>query len=207
MKRILLSLCIAACTLCATAKNYTDKLAVTINGISFPEQETSIEVETDDNGKLRINLLNFILDSGMGDKMYVGHIRVNNIDVTKGDDYGTFTTSQVIRIAAGDNPEEDWIGPGLEDVPIEMTGKITDDKFYCTIDIEMVSFGQTIHVIFGTDNFPSAIASAKADNPDKLVDVYTILGTLAKSKVRKAEATNGLQPGIYIVDGKKVIKR
>ena len=88
-----------------------------------------------------------------------------------------------------------------------MTGKISDNKFYCTINIEMVMLGQTIHVVFGTDDFPSAVLSAKADDPDKLVDVYTILGTKAKSQVRKSQALDGLPRGIYIVDGKKVTKK
>ena len=60
---------------------------------------------------------------------------------------------------------------------------------------------------FGTDDFTASVLSAKADDPNKLVDVYTILGTLAKKQVKKSQALEGLQRGIYIVDGKKIIKK
>ena len=207
MKKILLGFCMAACALFASAKDYTDKLVVTINGVSTPGQETTIGVETADDGTLNVSLLNFTLDAGGGNYMYVGHINVNGIELADEGSYDSFSVSQVINIPKGDNDSLSWIGPMLGDVPIEMTGKLSDDKFYCAIDIEMVMLGQTIHVIFGTDDFTSSVLSAKTDDPDKLVDVYTLLGTLAKSNVRKANALDGLQRGIYIVDGKKVIKQ
>lgn len=207
MKKILLSICMAACGLTAMAKDYTDKLIVTINDVSTPEQETTIGVEINEDNNLDISLLNFTLDAGGGNFMYVGHIYVNDVELTEGADYDSFSVSQTIRIPEGDNDSLQWIGPLLQDVPIEMTGKISDNKFYCTINIEMVMLGQTIHVMFGTDDFPSAVLSAKADDPDKLVDVYTILGTKAKSQVRKSQALEGLPRGIYIVDGRKVTKK
>ena len=39
---------------------------------------------------------------------------------------------------------------------------------------------------------------------DQLVDVYTVGGVKVREQVRAAEATQGLQGGIYIVNGKKV---
>lgn len=42
--------------------------------------------------------------------------------------------------------------------------------------------------------------------PEKAVDVYTISGIKVKANTRKADALNGLPKGIYIVDGKKIVK-
>ena len=50
-----------------------------------------------------------------------------------------------------------------------------------------------------------AVANEAAE-ADKLVNVYTIGGVLVKSQVKKSDALNGLTKGLYIVDGKKVVK-
>ena len=179
------------------SKEYTDKLVVTINGESSPEQTTKIAVDTPKDGIMNITLPNFCLSAGE-DKLYVGTIKL----------YSTFTTNQTIQIEAGDIPIEDmWLGPMLGDVPLQMVGKISDDKFYTTIDIEMVLLGQTIHVVFGTDDFGSSIHSALSEKQMQTTNVYTLQGVLVKGNVEKAHALDGLQKGIYIVDGKKVIKK
>ena len=140
--------------------------------------------------------------------MYVGTIKVNEIPLTASGLYNTFTTNQTIQIEAGDIPIEGmWLGPMLGDVPLQMVGKISDDKFYTTIDIEMVLLGQTIHVVFGTDDFGSSIHSAQSEKQMQTTNVYTLQGILVKGNVEKAHALDGLQKGIYIVDGKKVIKK
>lgn len=197
----------AASTGSKASKEYTDKLVVTINGESSPEQTTKITVETPKDGIMNITLPNFCLSAGE-DKMYVGTIKVNEIPLTASGLYSTFTTNQTIQIEAGDIPIEGmWLGPMLGDVPLQMVGKISDDKFYTTIDIEMVLLGQTIHVVFGTDDFGSSIHSALSEKQMQTTNVYTLQGTLVKGNVEKAHALDGLQKGIYIVDGKKVIKK
>lgn len=45
-----------------------------------------------------------------------------------------------------------------------------------------------------------------SDAPDKPVDVYTVNGQKVKASVKKSDALQGLPKGIYIVDGKKMIK-
>ena len=211
MKRILLGFCMAACALFASAKDYTDQLTVSINGMSTPPKETTISVEELDNGQISIVLKNFILEMPGEDPIYVGHIYVENVDLTPADGYNSFSLSQrQVRATAGDLEgvlPDQWIGQDLSDAGlfIDMDGKITDSKFYCTLGL---MFGPLdIDVVFGTDEFPSGIRSAQTANPNKLVDVYSILGVRVKNSVKQAEALDGLQRGIYIVDGKKVIKK
>lgn len=196
----------AALTENKASKEYTDKLVVTINGESSPEQTTKIAVDTPKDGIMNITLPNFCLNAGE-DMMYVGTIKVNEIPLTASGLYSTFTTNQTIQIEPGDIPIEGmWLGPMLGDVPLQMAGKISDDKFYTTIDIEMTLLGQTIHVVFGTDDFESSIHSTWAGKQTETTNVYTLQGMRVKSNVAKAHALDGLQKGIYIVDGKKVIK-
>ena len=195
----------------ASAKDYTDQLTVSINGMSTPPKETTISVEELDNGQISIVLKNFILEMPGEDPIYVGHIYVENVDLTPADGYNSFSLSQrQVRATAGDLEgvlPDQWIGQDLSDAGlfIDMDGKITDSKFYCTLGL---MFGPLdIDVVFGTDEFPSGIRSAQTANPNKLVDVYSILGVRVKNSVKQAEALDGLQRGIYIVDGKKVIKK
>ena len=85
MKRILLGFCMAASALFASAKDYTDQLTVSINGMSTPPKETTISVEELDNGQISIVLKNFILEMPGEDPIYVGHIYVDSVDLTPAD--------------------------------------------------------------------------------------------------------------------------
>ena len=214
MKRILLSFCLAASTLFAAAKDYTDNLVVTVNAVPTPATEKVVTVTENADGTIDVLLANFHFSLDGAD-MPLGNILVDNIPLTPGEDYDSFELdNRHIFVTAGDANEMDengkpviWQGPFMfpDGLDIDMVGKVSDKKFYCTLKLEYGILD--IDVVFGTDDFPSSVLSAKADDPDKLVNVYTILGTLAKSNVRKADALNGLQRGIYIVDGKKVIKQ
>lgn len=55
------------------------------------------------------------------------------------------------------------------------------------------------------DNKVTGIVDASLDF-NKLVDIYNIEGKLIRSRVAAASALNGLGSGIYIINGKKVIK-
>lgn len=50
-----------------------------------------------------------------------------------------------------------------------------------------------------------AVANEAAE-ADKLVNVYDLTGKMLKQGVKKSDALNGLTKGLYIVDGKKVVK-
>lgn len=206
MKKILLSFCMAACALFATAKDYTDNLTVTIDGQTTPVGQTVVSVTDNEDGTVLISLKDFSL---LGE-INVGTINVEDVPVTEEDGYKSFALEdKAISVVDGDNPDVIWNPTFFDGLPIDISGKFTDDKFYCELDLTFVA-GETqqiIHVTFGTDDFTSSVLSAKAGDPDKLVDVYTILGVQAKSQVKKSQALDGLQRGIYIVDGKKVIKR
>ena len=61
-------------------------------------------------------------------------------------------------------------------------------------------------LVLGDDDV-TGIESALAGDGDVRVDVYSLGGILVRKGVAKSEALNGLQKGIYVVDGvKKAVK-
>ncbi len=152
----------------AQTKTYTDNLVVTVDGTSTEPQAANVLLTDNGDGTHSFALKNFIMELA-GDIMPVGNIKLDGLVLTKEGSLSTFTTDQIINVLPGDPgttinvdgedyelTEEDWAGPMLGDIPVQLSGKVNDDKVYVMIDINMVSLGQIIHVDFGTDDFPAA---------------------------------------------------
>lgn len=188
-----------------TSKTYTDDLIVTINEVSTPAQESNIDFVNHEDGTCDFVLKNFCLTIE-GEVMPVGNIELKGVDLVAGGSYNTFETNQTINILPGDDPDQLWAGPFLGDVPIDMQGKINEDQLYCTIEIDMMStLQQIIKVTFGKD-ITTGITHVSVTT-EKVVDVYSLNGALLRSRVSSENALNGLQSGVYVVNGKKVIKK
>lgn len=133
-----------------TSKKYDAGLAVTVNGTVYPEQESSINIYEMSNDTYMMQLSNFIL----GEDMPVGNIVLTGLkaDVSK---VGmmSFASEQTIQISEGTDETHagEWMGPGLGDVPVVFAGKMTDNRFFCNINIDMSTQGQIINVVFGKD--------------------------------------------------------
>jgi hypothetical protein len=209
MKKTLLSIAFAAFALCGFAQStttYTDDLTVTVNDESTEPQETNILVTENADGTYTLSLKNFMLGAGE-DALGVGNIELSGITATEENDIKTFHVNQTINIAEGDaEGVETWLGPMLGDVPIVLSAKMTEEKLYCTIDIDMMSLlEQIINVVFGTDEFEGSNI-ANIEISDALVNVYNLQGVAVKTNVKAANALDGLNRGIYIINGKKVAK-
>lgn len=170
MKKILL---LAVCAVMsvmgmAQTKTYTDNLVVTVDGNSTEPQAANVLLTDNGDGTHSFALKNFIMELE-GEIMPVGNIKLDGLVLTKEGALSTFATDQVINVLPGDPgtiinvdgedyelTEEDWAGPMLGDIPVQLTGKVNDDKVFVVIDINMVSLGQIIHVEFGSDDFPAA---------------------------------------------------
>lgn len=188
-----------------TTRTYTDKLVVTVDGESSDPMDATILLEDLGDGTCNLSLKNFTLVSGE-DAISVGNINVTNLTVTEGDSYKNLVCEQIIQVVPGEPEDEGWIGPMLGDVPIRLTGKFTDDKFYCTIDIDMSeTLGQVIGVKFGSDIIVDGICRVVTAATGR-VDVYTLNGVCVRRGVSAASALDGLQRGVYVVNGKKIIK-
>ena len=150
MKKFLLTFAVALTAMFATAQttSYTDNLVVTIDGDSTEPQETTIIVAENADGTYCLSLNNFVL----GGMVQVGNIVVDNIQATDNHGIKEFATVQNINITAGEGNADDWLGPMLGEVPVDIKGKMTDEKLYCTIDIDMsATLEQVIYVTFGTE--------------------------------------------------------
>ena len=192
MKKVLLSFFMAITTVVAMAQttNYTDNLVVTIDGESAEPQETTIVVEQNADGTYKLSLNNFIL----GGMMQVGNIVLDGITVTENNGIKSFETNQNINITAGEGNEEDWLGPQLGAISVNLVGKMDAANLYCAIDIDMSEMlGQIVNVVFGDEAKVTSIENIAAENGAKVI--YDITGREVK------EITNA---GIYIVNGKKV---
>lgn len=134
----------------ATVTPYSNDLSVTINGECTPPQPTEIQLIDEKDGSTSLALNNFMLVSGE-DAMPVGNIYLTNVQ-RSGENPMRLTTTQSIAIMPGDQPGiniDDWLGPQLGDVPVELNAEVADGKMTATIDIDMQeALGQIIHVVF-----------------------------------------------------------
>ena len=174
MKKTLLSLALALLSsLSMSANEYTDKLVVTVNGLST-QQNATISVVKNDDGTYNFNLKNFMLK--MGDQsMGIGNITLNNLKAATSSKGDVVSTHQDIAITAGDDPNvSNWMGPMLGIIPLDLKLLVNDKKLYTLIDIDMKTLGQTIHVTFG-DNYQlpnSGFEDYRTEQITKLDDSY-----------------------------------
>ncbi|MDE7377959.1 MAG: calycin-like domain-containing protein, partial [Paraprevotella sp.] len=93
-----------------------------------------------------------------------------------------------------------WIGPMLGDVPVVLVAEMTADKLHCLIDIDMMeTLEQVIKVTFGTP-FKTTGIQKVVPSQNKSTRYYSLDGVL------KGSDWNQLSKGVYIVNGKKVVK-
>lgn len=205
MKKLLLALCcvFTTVTLFAQGKIYTEPLVVSINGASSEPQPASITVVDNGNGTINFVLRNFILVAGE-DVMPVGNINVENIPVKKGEDgldYITYNDSIILE--PGDMEGVDmWMGPVIcaqvGKIPLDLTGKMNNEKLFATIDIDMQEvMGQMVNVQLGTDfNDSQDAISGVGLVPSTSLIICDLAGRRMQGARRK---------GIYVVNGKKVL--
>ncbi len=184
---------------------YQDELVVTVDGFATDSQQAEIAVETLGDGTCNLSLKNFCLIVE-GDVAPVGNILLEGVKMVEESGYYVISTQQDIKITEGDlEGMTDWMGPMLQEVPIDLKGKITADKLYCTIAIDMVSLGQVINVQFG-DEMAVGINQYRTECTRELVNVYSLQGTLIRTNIFSANVLDGLPKGLYIVNGKKIVK-
>ncbi|MBO5787097.1 MAG: calycin-like domain-containing protein [Bacteroidaceae bacterium] len=194
MKKTLLTFAFALTAVFAMAQTtitYTDSLFVDVNNDPMM-QEATIIVEQNANGTYTMSLNNLIL----GGFMPVGNIVLDNVAVTEENRIMSFAVERNINITAGEGDEE-WIGPELGEVPVKMTGKMDSAHLYCTIDIDMseaMGMPMIVKVVFGNESNVTSIENIACEQGSKTI--FDITG-------RRIEAVT--TPGIYIINGKKVL--
>lgn len=136
-------------TLSAMATDYTGNLTVSINGEASTQPATISIVEN--AGKYNLSILNFMLVEGES-VLPVGNIVIENVTGAVAGNLTTLYVNKNITIQKGNAAgiaEEDWLGPLLGNVPVEMNARFTGEGYLVTdIHINMVELGQVIDVKF-----------------------------------------------------------
>ncbi len=181
------------------SKIYTEQLVITINDQSSEPQTADVKVVDNGNGTINFIMKNFFMVAGEN-SVPVGNIVIENLPVTEGENgvkILTFKGNLVIQ--PGDMPGVDfWVGPEFGEIPLDLRGKMTDDKMYAAIDIDIrEAFGQVLFVQFGTDDFP--------EEQDAIKDIAPVLKSSAAVYDLSGRKVKNPSHGIYVVDGKKVL--
>lgn len=213
----------AALALTASATDYNDNMRVTFNGVKIFKGATTISVDVEDasKGTYVLNLKNFVLP----DLGPVGNVRVKNVpSKTYNDGTITLATEQDIVIEKGDLDgvkEDEWIGPDLEELTVNVNGRIKAGKLYATINIAfmgniVVEFGENGYQIGNSDfeaYHEAKYEEATSDEPDFWHSFMSCTGKYA-SKVSKATHTyindvldddNNVRPGSTGTKSLKVV--
>lgn len=123
--------------------NFTDGISVKLEGSgTFPISDATIQLVKELDNSYSFQLKNFSLGQGDG-SLPVGTIRIKNLTI----DGNHITAKQTINIENGDDATvESWMGPNLQDVPVELDATRNGDKLVANISIEF--YGMKIHVLF-----------------------------------------------------------
>ncbi len=153
MKKLFTLFALMACSLAATAANYSDVLRVQINGADAATQKATILIEKQDNGKLVLSLRNFILETNET-QMPVGNVTVKDVDAQIVGNDTVMHSLQTIKLEAGDIPGKTWMGPLLPAVDVDVNAVISDGRLNAVIAINAKkTLNMMINVYFGSDNY------------------------------------------------------
>lgn len=138
--------------------NFTDGLSVKLEGSgTFPISDATIQLVKELDGSHTFQLKNFSLAQG---QVPVGTIRIKNLTI----DGNHITAKQTINIENGDDATvEAWMGPMLQDVPVELDATRNGDKLVAKIFIDFS--GMKIHVLFAPTVDIDGTTDVKAIEP------------------------------------------
>lgn len=148
MRKLSTLFCAVLMTLSAMATDYKGNLTVSINGEGSTQPATISIVEN--AGKYNLSILNFMLVEGES-VLPVGNIVIDHVPGAVNGGLTTLCTNQEIQIPAGNVEgvaEDEWLGPLLGNVPVEMNARFTAEYVVTDIHINMVELDQVIDVKF-----------------------------------------------------------
>lgn len=151
MKKIFTFIMMAMFSLSMMATDYVCPLIVSLSGTDFPPIDgVTVTVEKqDENGtKYTLKLLNF----DMGGSMPVGNIVVEDVDAVTCGATVVLTAQKNIEITEGTKElgeDQEWLGPNLGVVPINMKAEIKGNKLTAILNIDMSKIGMNIGVKLG----------------------------------------------------------
>ena len=205
MKKIFTLFSAMLMSIASFATTYNGTLTVTVNG-EVSEQPTSVSID-EVNGNYKLSINNFMLVAGET-PLPVGNIVIDHVPGAVNGGLTTLCTNQEIQIPAGNVEgiaEDEWLGPLLGNVPVEMNARFTGEGYVVTdIHINMVELGQVIDVKFenvGTHfqmpNSDFETWSDKNKAPKHWHGFESVKGKLSGSakSTTKLVSSNNVRPG------------
>ena len=199
MKQFLLFVLTAVLSLSAGAqtRTFTDQLVIELGGKSGATAPINAQVLlTEHDGKVDLELRNFIFKVGSGDPLGVGHIQLSNLPVTAEGDKKTFSGQGKASLTPGDLPGiMFWMASGTKSVDMKADGYVTADSLTFVLDFKMPRMQVPMQVKFGrwaTTGLHSVLSAPATEA------VYTLGG-------RRLHALPA-RGGVYIVGGRKVVR-
>ena len=174
--------------------SYTDDLVVSVANVDGNEESTTIPASTinisqNSDGSYKLSIKNFALGPGM----VLGDVVADNLTGTTDGEYTTIKMSEVpVKLS------NEMYALALGDLKINLDAKFTADKLYALIDLNVTLLNQVVNVIFGSPFTETGIDHVSVKNHSGINRVYEIGG----QHVNRASV-----PGLYIINGKKVIKK
>lgn len=140
--------------------NFTDGISVKLEGSgTFSISDATIQLVKELDDSYSFQLKNFKLGQGE-ESIPVGTIRIKNLTI----DGNHITAKQTINIENGDDATvESWMGPMLQDVPVELDATRNGDKLVAKIFIGF--FDMKIHVLFAPTVDIDGTTDVKAIEP------------------------------------------
>lgn len=182
MRKVFALLSVLCCALAVSATNYTCHIKVVVNG-EVSEQDEVPVVVTGEYGVYNLTLNNFMLISGEeGDQVTlpVGNIAVSGVEGVDEYGYTTIKFNSPIVITPGNDgvhSEDEWIGPMIGEVPIDLTARFTNTALDANIDIELAMLQQTIGVsLFGVA--PTIKGDVNEDGEVGISDVNAVINII-----------------------------
>lgn len=173
--------------------SYTDKLVVKVNTGENTETteipSSTINISKNSDGTYKLSIKNFSLAPGTD----LGDVVADNLTGSTDGEYTTIKMSGVpVKLS------NEMYATALGELKINLDAKFTADKLYALIDLNVTLLNQVVNVIFGSPFTETGIDHVSVKNYSGINRVYEIGG----QHVNRASV-----PGLYIINGKKVIKK
>ena len=173
--------------------SYTDKLVVKVNTGENTETteipSSTINISKNSDGTYKLSIKNFSLAPGTD----LGDVVADNLTGSTDGEYTTIKMSGVqVKLS------NEMYATELGELKINLDAKFTADKLYALIDLNVTLLNQVVNVIFGSPFTETSIDHVTVKNHSGDDQVYEIGG----QHVNRASV-----PGLYIINGKKVIKK
>ena len=173
--------------------SYTDKLVVKVNTGENTETteipSSTINISKNSDGTYKLSIKNFSLAPGTD----LGDVVADNLTGSTDGEYTTIKMSGVpVKLS------DEMFAIAVGDLKINLDAKFTADKLYALIDLDVKALNQVVNVIFGSPFTETGIDHVTVKKHSGVDQVYEIGG----QHVNRASV-----PGLYIINGKKVIKK